>query len=147
MIRPALPGDAEPIADLTLDIRRDSVPLIHPRHEVIQWLQSQRIARGSSWVWEEWGKRGEILGWLDVIDEDLDQLYIRRGHTGRGLGKALLDFAKARSPGRLRAFTFQVNRGARRFYVREGFVEMRLGDGSGNEEGQPDVELEWVRAE
>jgi len=32
---------------------------------------------------------------------------------------------------------------ARRFYGREGFVEVEHTDGAGNEEGEPDVRLEW----
>jgi GNAT superfamily N-acetyltransferase len=142
MIRLAIESDAEAIADVFIDIRRDTVPLIHPREEVIAWLRSQRFTRRSSFVWEH---EGVVLGWLDMLGEELDQLYIKRGHTGLGLGKQLLDWAKARSPGRLRAFTFQVNHGARRFYAREGFIEVRLSDGTGNEEGQPDVELRWSK--
>ena len=34
---------------------------------------------------------------------------------------------------------FQANEGARRFYERHGFRAEAFGDGSGNEEGLPDI--------
>ncbi len=54
-----------------------------------------------------------------------------------------MDFAKG-GRGRLKLWTFQANEDARRFYIREGFREVRMTDGD-NEEGLPDVMLEWVR--
>jgi RimJ/RimL family protein N-acetyltransferase len=42
----------------------------------------------------------------------------------------------------LRLYTFQCNEGARRFYERNGFTAVAFGDGSGNEEGEPDIRYE-----
>ena len=42
----------------------------------------------------------------------------------------------------LRLYTFARNEGARRFYERHGFVAVAFGDGSGNQEGEPDVRYE-----
>ncbi|WP_165694275.1 hypothetical protein [Teichococcus deserti] len=39
---------------------------------------------------------------------------------------------------------FARNRRARAFYAREGFQEVAFGDGSDNEEGEPDIQLNWV---
>ena len=142
-IRPATASDALEIACFYEDIRRDTVPVVHSVSEIADWLVSHRISQGSSYIWID---RDEILGWVDVSGDDLDQLYVRRGRTGQGIGRQLLEFAKAASPGRLVLYTFQVNEGARRFYRREGFVETAFGDGSMNEEGAPDVKMEWVRA-
>lgn len=141
MIRPAVVGDAGEIAALYTDIRLDTVPLIHPEEEVAAHLAERIIPRGSSFVWEE---SGRILGWVDVHESFVDQLYCRRGATGRGIGKRLLDFAKAQCPEGLQLYTFMVNEGARRFYAREGFREVEYGDGSENEERQPDVRLQWT---
>lgn len=133
--------DAAQVAEFYHDIRLDTVPVVHTPAEIAEWLVVTRIARGSSYVLE----RGpEVVGWVDVTPGDLDQLYLRRGATGQGFGKLLLDFAKGLSPGGLELFTFQVNMGARRFYAREGFVEVYWGDGSGNEEGHPDVKMVWT---
>jgi ribosomal protein S18 acetylase RimI-like enzyme len=54
-----------------------------------------------------------------------------------------MKLAKQRRPDGLELYTFQVNDRARRFYERHGFVVAMLGDGSGNEEGQPDVLYRW----
>lgn len=132
--------DAAEVARFYHDIRRDTVPVIHSVEDIENWLVESRIPRGSSYVLE---REGQLLGWVDVVPGELDQLYLRRGSTGQGLGKLLLDFAKEQSPTCLELFTFQVNTGARRFYAREGFVETEWGDGSQNEEGQPDVRMSW----
>jgi RimJ/RimL family protein N-acetyltransferase len=39
----------------------------------------------------------------------------------------------------LRLYTFARNEGARRFYERHGFAPVAFGDGSANQEGEPDV--------
>lgn len=134
-------SDVNEVARFFHDIRLDTVPLVHTIEEIADWLSSVRIHRGSSYVLEE---EGQVLGWVDVVPGDLDQLYVRRGFTGQGFGKFLLDFAKEQSPAGLDLYTFQVNAGARRFYAREGFVEIEWGDGSQNEEGQPDVKMAWA---
>jgi GNAT superfamily N-acetyltransferase len=141
LIRPAAPGDAPAIAAFYEDIRRDTVPVIHSLADIEAWIRDQRIARGSSWAAEI---AGEVIGWMDLDREDLDQLYLKRGWQGRGLGKRFLDLAKTISPSRLELCTFQVNTGARRFYAREGFHEVFWGDGTENEEGAPDVKLVWT---
>jgi len=74
---------------------------------------------------------------------DLDQLYVAPDRLGAGIGSRLLDTAKQRSPAGLTLYTFQVNERARRFYERNGFVAEWFGDGSANEEGQPDVRYVW----
>ena len=73
----------------------------------------------------------------------LEQLYVRRPWTGRGIGSRLLAVAKERRPDGLQLWTFQVNAGARRFYERHGFVVVEMTDGSANEERQPDVRYAW----
>jgi GNAT superfamily N-acetyltransferase len=83
-------------------------------------------------------------GFLARDGEEIQGLYLAPNVRGRGLGKALLDHAKARSD-RLKLWTFQANGAARRFYAREGFVEVRLTDGAGNDEKLPDVRLVWTR--
>ena len=50
--------------------------------------------------------------------------------------------AEAAPLGVLRLWTFQRNAGARRFYERNRFIAVEFGDGSGNEEGEPDVRYE-----
>jgi SAM-dependent methyltransferase len=86
---------------------------------------------------------GEIVGFMRLVGRELDQLYVRPGWWGRGIGGRLVELAKARSPSGLTLWTFQVNDRARRFYERLGFVELFRTDGSRNEEQQPDVRFGW----
>jgi len=74
----------------------------------------------------------------------VDQLYVAPGWTAHGIGSRLIGLAQSRRPNGLDLYTFQVNRGARRFYERHGFVEVASGDGSQNEERQPDVRYAWM---
>jgi membrane-anchored protein YejM (alkaline phosphatase superfamily) len=54
-----------------------------------------------------------------------------------------VELAKRRQPSGLQLWTFQVNGTARRFYERHGFLAVESTDGSGNEEGDPDVRYVW----
>ncbi len=83
-------------------------------------------------------------GFLARDGEEIQGLYLAPKARGQGLGKQMLDYAKARSD-RLKLWTFQANENARRFYLREGFAEVRMTDGAGNEEKLPDVRLVWTR--
>lgn len=73
----------------------------------------------------------------------IEQLYVHPAWYGRGLGSRLLNVAK-RELSCLDLWTFQSNVGARRFYERNGFVEVAMTDGD-NEEGAPDVRYHWQR--
>jgi GNAT superfamily N-acetyltransferase len=72
-------------------------------------------------------------------------LYLAPEARGRGVGRALVAAAKARRPEGLTLWTFVANEGARRFYAREGFVEVGRTEGE-NEEGLADVLLAWKPA-
>ena len=87
---------------------------------------------------------GIIVGLLALSDDMIDQLYLDPEWRGRGIGVQLLRLAKSRRPGGLCLWTFQVNGPARRFYARNGFVEVELTDGAGNEEREPDVLMRWA---
>jgi GNAT superfamily N-acetyltransferase len=77
----------------------------------------------------------------------VEHLYVRPEEQRAGIGSALIEEAKSRRPSGLRLWVFQRNDGARAFYARHGFAEMRLTDGADNEEREPDVLLEWHRAQ
>ena len=84
------------------------------------------------------------VGFLARSGEDIPALYLAPAARGRGIGKALLDRAKVAAP-RLCLWTFRDNVGARAFYEREGFREIARTEGE-NDEGLPDVRLQWERA-
>ena len=116
------------------------MPRLHSREEDLGFclhligLGGVRLLRGP----------GGIAGWLARQGEVISGLYVAGNRRGQGHGRCLLDDAKALSPGRLSVWTFQANAGARRFYGRAGFAEVELTDGSGNDEGLPDLHLAWA---
>jgi len=76
-------------------------------------------------------------------DGCIEQLYLEPDYIGRRLSDHLIGLAKEQCPGGLQLWTFAVNEPARRFYRRQGFVEVEQTDGAGNEEREPDVRLVW----
>ena len=94
---------------------------------------------------EVWGAVDDgLIGFIAFRDEWIDQLYVVPAWQRRGVGQALLDIAKAAHP-ELRLWAFQRNAPARRFYEKRGFVALEEGDGSRNEEREPDLLYRWQR--
>jgi GNAT superfamily N-acetyltransferase len=142
VIRRATAADTDAVGDVFLASFHATYafPLAHTDEEVRGWIRDDLVARQETWVALV---AGRIVGLMAVAPGTLDQLYVAPDRLGAGIGRRLLDLAKERSPGGLILYTFQVNDRARRFYERNGFVVDALGDGSGNEEGQPDVRYRW----
>jgi GNAT superfamily N-acetyltransferase len=141
-IRRATAADADAVADVYLASFHATYafPLAHSDDDVRRWIRDIVIGAQETWVAVD--RRG-VIGMMVVGPDDLDQLYVAPDRRGSGIGRRLLDHAKDRSPEGLSLYTFQVNERARRFYERNGFVAEWFGDGSANEEGQPDVRYAW----
>lgn len=88
-------------------------------------------------------QNGIVRGFLARRGEDISALYVANDARRLGLGTALLKSAQEKAEV-LSLWTFQTNEGARRFYARHGFREVARTAGD-NEEGLPDVRLEWSR--
>ena len=141
-IRRATPDDAGSAADVFLASFHATYdfPLAHTDDEVRGWIRDELVPKHEVWVALDGGR---VVALMAMATGTLDQLYVAPDRLGEGIGRRLLDLAKERSPEELTLYTFQVNDRARRFYERNGFVVAELGDGSGNEEGQPDVRYVW----
>lgn len=142
-IAPAEPRHAPACAailDAWID-ENDWMPRLHPRDAIERHVREVVFAMRRAWVAQV---DGETVGFLALdIEGSITALYVAAHARGRGVGRALLDRAKAEE----RALTLHVfapNEGARRFYAREGFGEVGGTDGD-NEEGVPDVTMAWER--
>ena len=141
-IRRGRAGDARGAADLYLRAREAALragsipPGVHDDDDVRGYFASHIVEDCELWVAEQ---DGALAGILVLDGEFVDQLYVEPSLTGRGIGSALLAVAKRERPQGLRLWTFQTNTGARRFYERHGFLEVRRTDGRDNEERAPDV--------
>ncbi len=98
------------------------------------------------WLAEEDGLPVGFLAIRRSRTEDwevLEKLYVDPEAQSRGFGTVLLDRAKALRPDGLHLWVFQKNTGAIRFYERHGFRLVKLTDGAGNMEHEPDALYSW----
>ncbi|MCM3213636.1 GNAT family N-acetyltransferase [Niallia taxi] len=83
----------------------------------------------------------DVVGMIAYNDREISQLYIHLEYQGIGIGRTLLDKAKAQSSGKLTLYTFEVNEKAQRFYEKQRFEIINRGHE--NEENLPDIQYEW----
>ena len=140
-LRRGVPADAQACAAILnawID-ERDWMPRVHTPEEVEAFYGDFVFVHRTVWVAGD-----PVAGFMAMNDAEhmVTALYVAA--PGQGIGKALLDHAKAGRKS-LELWTFVANECARRFYAREGFHEVRTTPGN-NEEGLPDVLLRWEAA-
>ena len=144
-LREARPSaDAGEIAAIHLAARRETMPYLHRPHtddETRDYFA--RVVGDRPGTWWVAHHEGRMVGYMFIDGERLEHLYVRPDSQRQGVGAALLDRAKALSPGRLELWTFQRNTGARAFYASRGFRVIEYTAGQ-NEEHEPDVRYAWV---
>lgn len=111
----------------------------HTFEEDCDYFRNVVMTNNDVWVMDV---DGRVAGFIAIAGDFVDQLYIHPDFQRRGLGKELLDFAKARSPEHVWLYTLQVNANGRAFYEKNGFVAVRFGV-SPPPESEPDVEYHW----
>jgi GNAT superfamily N-acetyltransferase len=146
VIRLARAGDATQIAEVFLRSFHTAMPsitLAHTDDEVRGWIATIVLPDPAleTWVAEA---GGSVVGMMVLGTDMIEQLYLLPEAQGAGLGDRFIALAKARRPDGLSLYAFQINTRARRFYERHGFVAAWFGDGSSNEEREPDLRYEWA---
>ena len=138
-------AEADTVTALFIEARRAALPklkVVRSNDETYEWMREVVFPRRSIRIAE---LEGTIVGFAARDGAWLEHLYVKVGWNGRGIGHRLLETiineAKLVTPV-LRLHTFQCNAGARRFYERHGFAAVAFGDGSSNEEGEPDIRYE-----
>ena len=129
VVRQATPGDAEAVGRIWLtgwaDGHVGNVPsgLVPHRQDPAQYLSRARDRVGSTWVAES--AIGEILGFVVVKRDELEQVYVDRTARGTGVAAQLLRRGEdeVRRAGHSRAWLAVVagNTRARAFYERQGW--------------------------
>lgn len=145
-IRRAGPSDLDGIGDVWLSSWRATFDFEpgHPDEDVRRWLATELVPVHETWVAvDEVDGSDRVVGLMALSDTMVEQLYIAPDWVGRGLGRRLVELAKAQRPDGLDLYCFAVNGHARQFYERNGFTAIEFGDGTGNEERQPDVRYAW----
>ena len=133
------------VAELFIASRAATLPRVRRVHsdaEIQAWMREVVFPRRSIRIAQS---GDDIVGFAARDGAWLEHLYIKPGWTGRGIGRELLDIviteARMVTPV-LRLYTFHCNAGARRFYEGNGFKAVEMGDGSNNEEKEPDIRYE-----
>lgn len=146
-LRRATSADAEAIADIHLVSRSVAMPwlpTVDTDEDTLAWVREVVLPGSDVWVAVEGGgAAAPIVGYVAIDGGVLDHLYLLPDERRHGIGTLLLDVAKEASPAGLTLAVFARNTGARAFYVRHGFEVVDTDDGSGNEEGLPDVTYRW----
>ena len=124
--------------------REKSLPHFHREkghffYEDQDYLRDHILKENNVWVVDV---NGRPVAFLAMRDDFIDHLYVHPDYQKRGIGKALLDYARKLSPDHLWLYTLQVNENARSFYEKNGFIVEKLGF-SPPPENEPDVEYHW----
>jgi len=140
MFRAATAADADAVADLLTESWQDSyaallpAELLHDRlpglHRAM-WRDHFAAPRPGIVLLAEGedGPRGFCATWLDGAEAYVDNLHLRPGLRGGGLGRALLGRAVAAvGASRVALTIIDGNEGARRFYERLGGVAAEAAD-------------------
>ena len=144
-IRRARDEEIEPLTQLFIRARNEMRYLPRVRDEAAIPIAARMREHDEVWVADE---DGRLLGFLAIehstnLDAPvLEKLYVEPAEQNRGVGSALLDKAKELRLDELYLWVFQKNP-ARRLYERNGFVLVRLTDGSDNMEREPDALYRW----
>jgi ribosomal protein S18 acetylase RimI-like enzyme len=144
MIRRARPEDAPAIAETfsaSFETLLTFLPNLHTHDERRHFITETVPHDHEIWVAED---EGCVVAFAALGESTLGHLYVHPDFHGRGFGTALLDKTKEVRPGGFTLWTFPANERACRFYERRGLHPIEYGDGSGNEEGVPDVRYEWA---
>lgn len=138
-IRLAAADDAAAFAEVDLESLRATYVLRRAHSDDSVRARIRDVLVPSSETWLAVRPDGRMAGFMVLIDEFIDRRYLAPGAPSQGQGGRLVDLAKARRAGGLDLHMFQVSVRARRPCERHAIREVGRGDGSGNEEGQPDI--------
>ncbi|QWC85604.1 GNAT family N-acetyltransferase [Nocardioidaceae bacterium] len=149
LLRPATPADLPQVADVLVASRAAASPSMPPFARPVEEVREATAALDLTDGREVWvaDRDGAVVGFAELRQDWLDDLYVHPDHAGTGVGTALVDCVRGLRPGGVSLWCFATNAPARAFYAARGFVELETTDGSANEEGVPDVRLVWAGAD
>jgi ribosomal protein S18 acetylase RimI-like enzyme len=113
----------------------------HNFYEDQHYFRDQVLKKNHVWVVEV-----DLYpaAFMAMQNDFIDQLYVHPRYQRCGIGKALLEFARSKSPEHLWLYTLQSNVNAQAFYEKNGFVAEKFGLSPENE---PDVEYHWRKSQ
>lgn len=148
LIRPYRTEDFDAVVILWRVAREKSLPDFqrdkgHFFYEDQDYFRNHILITNQVWVVE---LDQRPVAFMAINNDFIDHLYIHPDYQRRGIGKALLEFAREKSPEHLWLYTLQVNANARAFYEKNGFIAEKFGT-SPPPENEPDVEYHWRKSQ
>lgn len=143
LIRLYQSGDLVQTVTLWWETRQIAFPYIkevHTFEDYTSYFTNVVAVNNEVWV-AEWDNG--MAGFMAMQPGHIEHLYVATGYQRQGVGTALLNKAKERSPQGLSLYTFQKNIPARTLYEKHGFKAVRFGISP--DEGEPDVYYEWKK--
>ena len=142
LLRPARSTDAGKVGGILSEFIDTTawMPRIHTRAEDIGFA-GQMIEKGWVTVAED---AGQVTGFVALENENIQALYIAAHARRSGIGSALITALREKVT-RLSLWTFQANTDAQAFYLSHRFETVEETNGAGNDEGLPDMRMEWKR--
>ena len=140
MVRELQKADIDKVADIWLDTNikaHDFIPAQYweSNFESVKEL----LPQATVYVYED----GQgIQGFIGLNDEYIEGIFVSDGMQSQGIGRLLLDYAKAKR-NKLRLNVYRKNTRAIAFYQREGFEI--LYSGVDKTTGEKDHVMEWQR--
>jgi ribosomal protein S18 acetylase RimI-like enzyme len=144
-VRAATAADADAVTAVFLAARAAAMPWlprVHTDAETRHWVEHVVLGRLTTWVAAE---DDIVLGFAACGPGSLEHLYLLPARQRQGIGSLLLRQVQERSPGGFTLHVFARNIPAHAFYERHGCRVIATGDGSDNEEHEPDVTYRWRR--
>ena len=99
------------------------------------------LPQAELYVHEDAGTR-QIDGFIGLTENHIEGIFVAKAARSKGIGKALLEYAKSRKPC-LTLSVYQKNQRALAFYRREQFIVQSEGIDEGTNEA--DIQMLWTR--
>ena len=99
------------------------------------------LPQAELYVHEDAGTR-QIDGFIGLTENHIEGIFVVKSARSKGIGKALLDYAKSRKP-RLDLSVYQKNERALAFYRREKFIVQS--EGIDEDTNEADIQMLWTR--
>lgn len=144
IIRDYLPEDFDPVTILWRIAREKSLPEFqrlkgHFFYEDQEYFRNHVLQENKVFVVDG---EDRTVAFMAMRDDFIDHLYVHPDYQKRGVGKLMLDYARQLSPHHIWLYTLQINKNARAFYEKNGFIAEKFGM-SPPPESEPDVEYHW----
>lgn len=99
------------------------------------------LPQAELYVHEDAGTR-QIDGFIGLTENHIEGIFVVKSARSKGIGKALLDYAKSRNP-RLDLSVYQKNERALAFYQREQFTVQS--EGIDEDTNEAELQMLWSR--